>query len=799
MKKLLIILVSICCLGAMEAYAQMTDDALMQYITESVAEGKSKNHLASELAAKGVSATQMKRVLAKVKKEQGVQVSSVSTDKTDSGNRTRKQATIVNDIREKDREPYKKDSTSTQTGKKIYGHDIFTSKTLSFEPNQNAATPDSYVLGPGDEVIIDIWGENEATIKQTISPEGKIIVSQIGPIQLSGLTIDAARARIRKNFASKYAALNGSASQISVTLGEARTIMVNVMGEVKVPGTYRLSSFATVFNALYNAGGVTEIGSVRAVKVSRGSEIIATVDLYQYLFNGYAATDIILKDGDVIIVPSSGLLVEVKGKAKRPMYYELVEGETLADALGYAGGFDSDAYRGDISIIRQTGGEQIVRSVKEDSYSTFALEDGDSFEIQPALERYADKLELKGAVKRPGVYQYGDEVKTLSQLIERGGGLREDAFKGRVQIVREREDLTLEVIAVSLGDILDGTEPDLLLKSNDQVYISCVSDIDKKGDFTINGYVSQPGDYPYAENTTIEDLILMAGGLMEGASTANVEVSRRIVDPESSEATGKLADIFNFAIKDGLVADGRNSFVLQPYDVVNVRKSPSFVEQRTATVLGEVVFPGQYTLKSDTERVSDVLTRSGGITKSANIKGGIIRRKVTEEERELRKTIAEVYKNSVEEEKDTTGIEVIPEIYNVGVDLEKALDNPGSEYDIVLRDGDEIVIPMMSNTVSIQGEVLFPNVVSFMEGRSVKYYINQAGGFTERSRKGHTYVVHANGTVSSGMFAKVDSGSSIVVPRKAERKEVTTGEIIGIASSATSLTTMVLYLINVLK
>lgn len=817
MKRFFIILLAIC-LNGFIASAQMTDDALIQYVTEGVAEGKTQNQMASELASKGVSVAQMRRVMSNYKNLGDLRASVGENQKAEKIDETRNErpATQVEDkktVKEEETDKKKddvakkikdahitgKETKSLELEKKIYGHDIFTNKSLTFEPNSNAATPDSYVLGPGDEVIIDVWGENEATLRQTITPEGLIMVSQVGPIQLAGLTIDAARARIRKSIAKKYAALNWSASQVSVTLGRARTIMVNVMGEVNVPGTYRLSSFATVFNALYNAGGITDIGSVRSVKVSRGNRIIANVDIYQYLFNGYASTDIPLKDGDIIIVPASGLVVDITGEVKRPMFYELAEGETLAKALEYAGGFSSNAYRGNISVVRQTGAEQMVYNISENEYSSFTLADGDSFVVMPALERYKNSLKISGAVKYPGIYQFGDDVKTVSQLIARCGGLREDAFAGRALLVREQEDLTHKVIALPVKGIINGTEPDFVLEGNDVIFIPSINDVERKGGITINGYVRNPGIYPYADNVTVEDVIVVAGGLLDGASTANVEVSRRYVDPLSTTSTEQIAEVFSFQIKDGLVADGKPGFILMPNDVVSVRRSPVYSEQKTVNLIGEFVFPGQYTLKSSGERISDLIERAGGVTKTANLRGVMLKRQITDDEREIRKTIAEVYKNSAKEESDTTVTNLVEDIYNVGVKFDKAINHPGSEYDLVLRDGDELIIPEMNSTVSIQGEVLYPNTVPYIEGRSVQFYINQAGGCAEHSRKSRTYVVYSNGSVSSGLLAKVEPGCAIVVPKKAERQRISASEAISMGSSSASLAAVVLSIVNMLK
>jgi len=835
LKKVIVAVLVLTVSCAFEAAAQMSDESVVEYIIQAVEEGKSRIQVATELVSMGVSSSQIKRVYVQYKDEiaeasKGSQTMSRSqgSNSTERGVRTnsavsklKQRSGVVIEVEDeeetakdksvkdksvKDKKTdadkvIKKDDNARDEKIAIYGHDLFNNKKLSFEPNDNAATPDNYVLGPGDQIIIDIWGENEATIKQTISPEGNIMISQIGPVQLGGLTIDAARSRIKKELSRKYAALGQSTSQISLTLAQNRSIMVNVMGEVNVPGTYRLSSFSTVFNAIYCAGGVTEVGSVRQIKVGRGSSIAAVVDIYQYLFNGFAASDIPLKDGDVIVVPACGSLVGIKGKVKRPMYYEMVPGETLAQALEYAGGFAGDAYKGDVSVVRQTGGEQTICSVTSEGFSSFELKDGDSFEVMPAMERFSNKLEVKGAVKRAGVFQFGDDVKTVAQLIKRAGGLREDAFSGRAQIVREKDDLSLEVVAISLGGILDGSSPDVMLKGNDILYVSSVKDIEEKGDFTINGFVAFPGDYPYADNTSVEDLILLAGGLSDGASSVRVDVSRRIKKPESTAAGDKLAEIFTFSIKDGLLVDGKPDFKLQPYDVVSVRRSPTYTEQKTINIIGEVAFPGQYSLESNAERVSDIISRAGGATQFANLLGAVLKRKITDIERDLRNTVMDVSKKSAKSARDTANVAKleVPDVYNVGLELDKAIAKPGSDFDVLLRDGDELIIPEMPSTVRIQGEVLYPNTVAYIKGKSVAYYLEQAGGFGQRARRGKTYVVYMNGSVSSGLRSNVEPGCEIVVPGKGESREVSAAEVISLGSSAASLSAVILSIINMIK
>lgn len=785
------------------SYAQMTDDAMVEYITEALSLGKSSTQIAQDLLAKGVSSTQIKRVFKDFRNGQTTAAQNALTNAQNAQNgqgietprQTRQTIADASIVSASD-----VPAVPLTVPDGIYGHDVFNNRSLSFEPNDNAATPESYILGPGDVVIIDVWGANEVSITQTVTPEGVIMISQVGPVKIGGLTMTEAKAKVKSALAKKYSSLNGLSSQMSLTLSRNRSIQVNVMGEVQVPGTYRMSSFATVFTAIYHAGGVTEIGSLRDVKISRGGSVVANADIYEYLFKGQTGCDISLRDGDVIIVPPYSILATVAGSVKRPMKYELTSGETLADAIGYAGGFAGDAYRDVVSVVRHTGAGRNVFSIDADNLPSFVMADADSVFVNHALTRFANKLEAKGAFKRPGNYQFGEDVKTVGQLVAKAGGLSEDAFTGRAQILRERDDLSIEVIAIPIKGILAGSAPDVLLKNNDVVFVANKNDIEEKGDFTISGYVTNPGDYPYADHTSVEDLILLAGGLSSGASSVRVDVSRRVVDPTSTSKTETLAHVFTFAIKDGLMVDGTPDFELMPYDVVAVRKSPGYVEQRNVLVSGEVVFPGQYTLVSSGETISQVITRAGGATSKAYLHGGVLKRRISEYER----TVLEATRELAEtESNDLDSLEMVKseeeEFYTVGVEVDKALAKPGSDYDIVLREGDEIIIPEITSTVRVQGDVLYPNTVNFVSGKHVGYYINEAGGYGDRAKRSKTYVVYMNGTVSAGTNSKVEPGCEIIIPSKPERRGLTTSEALSLGSTTVSLAAVVMSLIRTLK
>lgn len=802
MKKLVVLSVAALLSLSFTAMAQMTDSQVISYVKSANEAGKSETQIGRELLSKGVTKEQLQRL--KAKYESGA-IGSEGTalagaDKV--GVNPRQQViTGALDNAEIIAAAPAEQFADEADAIRIFGHDIFTSQTLSFEPNENMATPEDYRLGPGDQVIIEIWGYNEATINQTISPEGKITVSQIGPIQLSGLTIKEASAKIKKALRSKYSSIGGDRpnSEVSISLGQIRSIQINVMGEAKTPGTYRLSSFSTVFTALYRAGGITMTGSLRNIKVVRGGEEIAVVDVYGYLFNGKADSDIRLQEGDIVIVPPYSKLVLMQGGVKRPMYYELADNETVADAIGYAGGFTSDAHKDDVLVERKSGKQREVITVTEARMNGTTVEDGDVITIASTYEKYANRLEVKGYVFRPGLYEYGKDIKTVKDLVNAAGGLREDAFLARAIITRELEDLSLETISVPVGAIMKGTMSDIALKNNDILTVSGEYDVNDRGTMTINGMVNNPATFPFAENTSVEDLIIQAGGLVDGASMARVEVARRVADMNGLTPTDVIGETFSFSIKDGLSIDGADEFVLQPYDVVSVRKSPSFQGQQFVTVQGEVIFPGAYVLQNRNETLSDLIKRAGGVTDKAFLNGGMLVRRINDDERSLQSST----KRMIKMNSDTDSLEVdkmnFGDTYTVGVQMDKAIANPGSAYDIHLREGDLIVIPEYASTVSIQGTVMYPNVVQYVQGKGVEYYINSAGGYGNRAKRSKAYIVYMNGNVSRASSGKVEPGCEIIVPSKGEKTRMTTGEYLSLGSSAASLATMVATIVNLIK
>ncbi|RXE68184.1 capsule biosynthesis protein [Muribaculaceae bacterium Isolate-001 (NCI)] len=689
------------------------------------------------------------------------------------------------------------------SGRKIYGHQVFNSQSLTFEPSENLATPQNYRLGPGDEVVIDIWGTSEDHMRQTISPEGSIMISQIGPVYLNGLTIKDANQHIKSAFSRKYAGMNDAETDIQVTLGQVRTIQVDILGEVATPGTFRMSPFSSVFHALYRAGGINDIGSLRNIQVLRNGKKVAGVDIYDYLFKGKTSGNIRLQEGDVIIVPPYEQLVNIDGNVKRPMYYEIKPDETVKSLLDYAGGFTGDAYGGMVRLSRQSGTENELYNIDRGEFATYRLQDGDIITVGTILDRYANRVELKGAVYRPGMFAIGDGLKTVRDLIDKADGVTEDAYTDRVLLYREGPEKQLEVVALDLKDILRGAAPDITLKRNDMLVISSVNELEERGDVYIGGQVARPGAYPYAASSTVEDLIFQAGGLLEGASTARVDISRRIVDPSATEATNQLAQEFTVSIENGLAVGKGKGFRLKPYDRVEVRRSPGYAPQETVAIDGEVLFAGTYTLRKRNERLSEFVTRAGGLIDGAYIKGAHLSRRLSESELAARKEALRLaMSNNSENMGDSIAIDKIDlsNMYNVGINLEKALANPGSDYDLVLMPGDSLYVPEKQSTVKISGDVMFPNAVIYEPGKKLSHYINQAGGYGQRAKKGKAFIVYMNGTVARAKRnTPIEPGCHIIVPSKPQNGGTDWSKILTLTTGFMSVATMVATIPNLFK
>ncbi|MCA4611381.1 SLBB domain-containing protein, partial [Bacteroides xylanisolvens] len=686
----------------------------------------------------------------------------------------------------------------------VFGRNIFNTRNLTFEPSVNIATPLNYRLGPGDEVIIDIWGASQNTIRQQISPDGTINIQKIGPVNLNGLTISEANDYLKKTLNKIYNGLNNTndpTSDIRLTLGSIRTIQINVMGEVVQPGTYSLSSFSTVFHALYRAGGVSDIGSLRNVQLVRNGKNIATIDVYQFIMKGNIQDDIRLQEGDVVIVPAYDVLVKIDGKVKRPMRFEMKKDENLSTLISYAGGFDADAYTRSLRVVRQNGQEYEVNTVKDLDYSVYKMRNGDVVTAEAILNRFTNKLEIRGAVYRPGIYQLNGKLNTVRELVNEAQGLTGDAFLNRAVLYRQREDLTTEVIPVDIKTIMDGTSQNIILAKNDILYIPSIHDLEDRGDVVIHGEVAKPDSYPYADNMTLEDLIIQAGGLREAASVVRVDVSRRIKNPRSTVDNDTIGQIYTFSLKEGFVVDGTPGFILQPYDEVYVRRSPGYQAQQNVVVEGEILFGGSYAMTSREERLSDLINKAGGTTNYAYLRGAKLTRVATEGEKKRMGDVIRLMSRQLGEAMmDSLGVRV-EDHFTVGIDLEKAIANPGSASDLVLREGDVVFIPKNTNTVTINGAVMVPNTVSYIAGKNIDYYLNQAGGYSDNAKKSKKFIVYMNGQVTKvkGSGKKqIEPGCEIIVPSRS-KKRTNMGEILGYATSFSSLGMMIASLANLIK
>ena len=772
------------------AFAQMSDQQVIDELKRQSTLGKTQEQVLMELAGKGVTKEQLERIKATYN-AQGKDLQGTQT--------------TIGESRERERsinfpDPTKWDEiVKASSAKKdsIFGKSIFSNENLTFQPNMNLPTPESYLLGSGDEVLIDIWGNSELNFTQKISPDGNIVVPNIGPIHLSGLQVREAKSRIRKAFSRIYSDLASAqpGTFIGVSLGNTRTVQVNIMGEVAVPGTYALSSFATVFHALYSAGGINEIGSLRDIKVFRGGKMIAQVDVYAYLLKGDTSGEISLREGDMVKVEPYRNMVVIKGEVRRPMHYEMRDGESVATLLDFAGGFKGEAYKKNLLVKRKGVSELKVYTVEAAEYSSFKIMDGDTVKIGAILDKYENKIEISGAVYRPGVYAIDNNLRTLKQLVLISEGPTGDAYLARTLLYRKNADLSTFVESINLSKLLKGEDPDIELKKDDRFYVPSINELRDSLFVTLQGEVKNPKQYPYAHNLTVADLILQGGGLLESASRARVDVSRRIKSPMAKSESPNQSEVFSFSFENGLTITGDKEFTLQPYDIVTVRRSPGYEVQQNVTVRGEILFSGLYPKTKRDERLSSIINRAGGVTSSAYTKGARLTRVMNADEKARVEATLKLTRTNA---KDTIKIDSLDlgSTYYVGIDLNKAMETPGGDEDIVLREGDIIDIPTYNGTVKISGAVMYPNAVTYIKGMTIGNYINNAGGLAFRGSRNKVYVVYMNGKVSKGLTSHIEPGCEIVVPTKPERKGTSLAEIMGLTTSAASIALMVTTLLK---
>lgn len=795
--------------GAAAQAQSMSDSQVVDFIRKEVNAGTSQSQIVTKLVQRGVKIDQIRRVRAQYEKELNnrglsgtadaavekvearMRSNNSDTEQDLTSGRGGSQLTQTSEAvarYEEARQDVKEEQSERNrelSGMKVFGRDIFNNRLLSFEPNMNIATPQDYVLGPGDQLIIDIYGASQKSYSLTVSPEGTVTVPGYGPVQVSGLTVAAAQSKVRSGLGSRY-----SSSDIRVTVGQTRTIMISVMGEVKVPGNYHLSAFASVFHALYVAGGINNIGTLRNIKVFRGGRLVTVVDVYEYILHGRLAGNIRLKEGDVIQVGAYDCIVGVTGNVKRPMFYEMRPSESVKTLLEYAGGMTGDAYRKSVRLTRFSGDRYGVYNIDEFDQATFRLTDGDAVEVDGILNRYDSVVEIRGAVFRPGQYRIGEEgVTTVRSLIEAADGLTEDAFAVHAVLRRLRPDRSFKVLSVDVAGIMNGTVADIPLENEDELFIPTQSELIASRLVTISGEVLAPGDYPWAENLTIEDLVMQAGGLTDAASVVKVDVSRRIKDPKSMEATTQIAQTFTFALKDGFVVDGTPGFLLEPYDVVQVRRSPGFHTPRQVSISGEVTFAGGYTMEKKNQRLSDLVKMAGGVTKDAYVEGARLVRRMNDMERSRRDMALQTARQS-QSSTDSVSISklALSDTYTVGIHLEEALKNPGGDADIVLRAGDQLIVPEYESTVKISGDVMYSNTVTYEEGRNYKWYVKQAGGYGQRAKKSKAYVLYPNGTMAlAKRSTEITPGCEIIVPSKPKRETLTSAQWVSIGTGAASI------------
>ena len=835
-------------IAALPVCAQsMSDNQVIEYVKKEQEKGTSQQQIVTSLMKRGVTTDQLRRIRRKYQAEQqtlgasdltgknaGKSESRLRTEQQQQGEQSqmRDQYMIQSQQRMQNRNygtwqdrrnemndelgnfgmDFAADEAPVRDESQVFGRNIFNNQMLTFQPNMNMATPTNYRLGAGDEVIIDVWGASQETFTETISPDGVVTITGVGPCKIGGMSVSEATAYLRSRLGRFY-----SDSSIQLSVGGTRSIQVQVMGEVNVPGTCTLSSLSSAFNALYAAGGINDIGTLRGIKVYRQGRMISTIDVYDYLLNGNSRGDVRLNDNDIIVVGPYDALVEIHGKVKRPMFYEMKKNESLSTILGYSGGFTGDAYKKSIRVTRKNGAEYSMHTVGEFDWNGFTLADGDSIYVDSVIARYSNMVEVRGAVFHSGMYQMDGGISTVRELIKAAEGLREDAFTARAVMHRQKDDLSLEVLAINVEGIMAGTAADIPLRKNDVLYIPSKRDMDGEQTLSITGEVHYPGLYVYADNTSLEDLVLQAGGLTDAASSVKVDVYRRIADPHALVNDENLTETFTFALKDGFVIDGEPGFILQPYDQVVVRSSPTYSSQQNVSVTGSVNFSGQYAMSSRNYRLSDLIKDAGGLTSLGYAKGARLERRMTEEERQqqeasLRAAQIAMYEEAMQNENNDFNLSRadsllimkldVGNIFPVAIDLEKAVANPGCEEDIVLREGDRLVVPQYSSTVKISGDVMYPISMNYKKGESLKYYIKHAGGYGDNARKKRVYAIYMNGSVellSHTSNKAVQPGCTIVVPSKKQKNKMTTAEYAAMGTSAASIATMMVTIANIMK
>lgn len=808
----------------------LTDDQIRQIIKQIQSSGLPESQLEQIAAARGMQPSEISKLRARVEAVNAKPAVNGSTDRKDNGGNQNFEREVDDIASSKNKKAEdgrslegeaddianpkdKKTDTDKQQNpikSKIFGKQLFANSSTTFEPNLRLATPLNYVIGTGDQLLIDIYGYSEVSYSLTVSPEGTINIPYAGVTQVGGLTVEAATSRIKSKLSAIYSGLNSGNTKLSVTLGNIRSIKVILTGEVMKPGTYTLPSLATLFNALYSSGGPTDNGSFRNIEVIRNGKKVASLDVYDFLLRGDLKNNVRLQDQDIIRVPVYQKRVEIVGEVKRPAVFELKQNEKFEDLLAFAGGFTERAYKARVKVLGNTDREQKIADVVAAEFPNYIPKSGDKYFVNEILDRFENRVTIEGAVFRPGQYELEPGL-TIKTLIEKAEGLKEDAFTNRAYITRLTDDLNTELISFDIKKVLSGTAEDIPLKREDVISISSIFDLKEEYKVTVNGQVRRPGDFQFSENMSLEELILKAGGFSESATSQRIEISRRVKNSDANSVSARTAEVFQIDVDKNLSLAAAK-FVLEPYDIITVRSSPGYEVQKQVKIEGEVLYPGYYTITKKDERLSDLVKRAGGLTALAFTEGASLKRAGSfesqlDKEKEEQK-IAQ-FKRIQRNAKDSLALDVqnlATRNSFVGINLTSILEKPSSKKDLFLEDGDILNVPKQLQTVKVSGEVLSPNTVIYNKSKSFKSYIVSAGGFGENALKRRSYIIYANGSVRStkkfflfNNFPVVKTGSEIFVPKGSEKRKLTPTETVGILSGLASFGAIVLGVMNLIS
>ncbi len=808
----------------------LTDNQIRQFMQQVQASGLSDAELEQVAAAKGMSSVEITKLRERVEKLSKATKSDQKNKIQPKDKTTRTGRKVANEdefaspdetdsLAKNDKIQSQADMALTTLKSKIFGRDLFINSKAGFEPNLRLATPANYIIGTDDEILLDIYGYSEANYQLKVSPEGTINIPYIGVVNLSGLTVEAATARIKSKLIPVYKGLAAGNTKLSVNIGNIRSIKVIVTGEVTKPGTYTLPSLATVFNALYSSGGPSENGSFRNIEIIRSGKKIAVLDVYDFLLKGELKNNLRLQDQDIVRIPTYLNRVEMLGEVKRPAIFEMKQSEDFNTLLNFAGGFTERAYKARVKVLNNTATERKITDITATQFATYKPNSGDKFYVNEILDRFENRVTIRGAIFRPGQYELSPGL-TLKTLIQKAEGLKEDAFLNRAYITRLTPNLNTQLIAVNLQAVLNGTADDVVLKREDEITINSIFDLKEEYKVTIDGQVREPGDFTFAENMSLEELIIKAGGFKESATAKRIEVARRVKNSDANSASAITSEVFQIDINKDLSSSTSN-FILQPFDIVMVRLSPGYEEQKQVRIEGEVMYPGTYSITRKDERISDLVKRAGGLTALAYTNGASLKRPSALEnqldvEKEQQKLLQfkNVQKNTKEskdekETKDSTALNIESKVLRndfVGINLTKILAKPGKRQDLFLEKGDILNIPKQLQTVKVSGQVLSPNTVVYIPSKGFKQYVSSSGGFAQGALKSRSYIIYANGSVKStkkflffNNYPEVETGAEIFVPKREEKNKLSAGEVVGITTGVASLGAIILGVLNLMK